>query len=114
MVDLTSLLNAMKTTSGPSKVGGSQGVDGGANDPQGAFAAILKANVASKTPAQSGNSLPLSGNLVPDGDGTGAESAGVLENRVLKSGLKVLVAGSEPSDQAISEFAIHQGIDPQA
>lgn len=114
MVDLTSLLNAMKTTSGPSKTLGSERIDGEAKELEGTFAAILKASVADKTAAQSGNSLPFSGNSLPDQIDTGELENVLLEKRALKSGLKVLVAGSEPSNQAISEFAIHQGIDPKA
>jgi flagellar hook-length control protein FliK len=112
VVDLTSLLNAMKTTSSPSQSGGSQAVDGVAKDPQSSFAAILKANVAGKASAQSGNSLPANGKSVPDQVSGDSEEQGVLQNRVLKSGLTLLIGGSEPSDQAISEFAAHQGIDP--
>ena len=75
------------------------------------FAAILKANVAGKASAQSGKSLPANGNSIPDQISSDSEEQGVLQNRVLKSGLTLLVGGSEPSDQAISEFAAHQGID---
>ena len=123
MVDLTSLLNAMKTTSSPSQTGGSQAADGIAKDPQSTFAAILKANVAGKTSAQSGNSMPASGNSVPDNiaadsqaalDNQGSKENNLLENRTLKSGLKLLVSGDEPTEQAISEFAALQGIDSDA
>ena len=123
MVDLTSLLNAMKTTSSPSQTGGSQVADGIAKDPQSTFAAILKANVAGKTSAQSGNPMPASGNSVPDNiaadsqaalDNQGSKENNLLENRTLKSGLKLLVSGDEPTEQAISEFAALQGIDSDA
>ena len=114
MVDLTNLLNAMKTTSGPSKTEGSERIDGVAKELDGTFAAILKASVADKTVAQSGNSLPFSGNSLPDQADTGDLENVLLEKRALKSGLKVLVAGSEPSNQAITEFAVHQGIDPES
>ena len=114
MVDLTNLLNAMKTTPGPSKTEGSERIDGVAKELEGTFAAILKASAAGKTAARSGNSLPFSGNSLPDQADTGDLESVLLEKRALKSGLKVLVAGSEPSNQAITEFAVHQGIDPKA
>jgi flagellar hook-length control protein FliK len=113
VVDLTSLLNAMKTASSPSKNAGSERVGAVPKNTESTFAAILKASVVSKAAAQSGKELPLSGNALP-AMGAQKQEGAALQNRVLKSGLSVLVSGEEPSDQALSEFAMHQGIDPIA
>ena len=107
MVDLENFLNSIKPASGPANTRGSGAAGETIKDADNQFSAIFKSTVAAIKPAQSGKTLPPSGNPP-----TGANYE--LQNRQLKSGLTVFVAGPEPSDQELSKFAVDQGIDLSA
>jgi flagellar hook-length control protein FliK len=107
VVDLENFLNSIKPASGPANTGGSGAAGETIKDVDNQFSAIFKSTVATIKPAQSGKTLPPSGNPP-----IGANLE--LQNRQLKSGLTVFVAGPEPSDQELSKFAADQGIDLSA
>ena len=107
MVDLENFLNSIKPASGSANTRGSGAAGETIKDTDNQFSAIFKSTVAAIKPAQSGKTLPPSGNPP-----IGAHYE--LQNRQLKSGLTVFVAGPEPSDQELSKFAADQGIDLSA
>ncbi|MGB1159087.1 MAG: flagellar hook-length control protein FliK [Porticoccaceae bacterium] len=107
MVDLENFLNSIKPASGPANTRGLGAGGETIKDTDNQFSAIFKSTVAAIKPAQSGKTLPPSGNPP-----IGAHYE--LQNRQLKSGLTVFVAGPEPSDQELSKFAADQGIDLSA
>lgn len=113
MVDLESFLNSIKSASNPATARGSKAADTGIKDADKDFAAIFTSTVAAIKPAQSGKPLPPTANLSTHHSPQGIDSQ-LLESRQLQSGLTVLVAGPQPSDRAIAEFAADQGIDLSA
>lgn len=113
MVDLESFLNSIKSASSPATARGSKAADTGIKDAEKDFAAIFTSTVAAIKPAQSGKLLPPTANLSMHHSPQGIDSQ-LLESRQLQSGLTVLVAGPQPSDRAIAEFAADQGIDLSA
>ena len=106
-MDLENFLNSIKPASGSANTRGSGAAGETIKDTDNQFSAIFKSTVAAIKPAQSGKTLPPSGNPP-----IGAHYE--LQNRQLKSGLTVFVAGPEPSDQELSKFAADQGIDLSA